>query len=173
MYLKTKTSITNSKNRRTGSSFESMLESMFDYQFNIGNMYIQKTPEPTKCIKNVGKGKFISVYTGKSQPDFKGTIKGGRCIVIEAKHTSTDRISMSCIDSKKNDEKMYLYNYESMGALCFIAVMFDYSNPCMIPFHHFILMKEIYGRKYMTKDECIKFLWDGFSNIVFYERINS
>ncbi|MCK9576275.1 MAG: Holliday junction resolvase RecU [Clostridia bacterium] len=173
MYLKTKSSITNSKNRRTGASSESMLESMFDYQFKLGNMYIQKTPEPTKCIKNIGKGKFISIYTGKSQPDFKGTVKGGRCIIIESKHTTTGKIMMSCIDSSKNDEKMYLCNYETMGALCFVAVMFDYSNPCMIPFNHFISMKEIYGRKYMTKEECMKFVWNGYSDTVFYERINS
>ena len=169
MYLKAKASITNSINRRAGSSSESILESMFEYQFKLGNMYIQKNNEPMKCIKNIGHGKFIAIYTGKSQPDFKGTIKGGRCIVIETKHTSTDRISMSCIDSSKNDEKMYLYNYESMGALCFIAIIFDNANPCMIPFHHFVSMKEIYGRKYMTRDECMKFLWDGYSNAVFYE----
>jgi penicillin-binding protein-related factor A (putative recombinase) len=172
VYLKTKTSVINSRSRHAGASFESSLESMFEYQFKIGNMYIQKTPEPTKCIKNLGYGKFISIYTGKSQPDFKGTTKDGKCIVIEAKQTGTEKIMMSCIDSGKNYEKMYLYNYESMNALCFIAVRFDFNNPCMIPFRHFISMKEIYGRKYMTKEECMKFVWDGYSNSIFYERVN-
>ena len=62
MYLKAKASITNSINRRAGSSSESILESMFEYQFKLGNMYIQKNNEPMKCIKNIGHGKFIAIY---------------------------------------------------------------------------------------------------------------
>lgn len=160
----------NSQNRNSGSSFESLLQSMFDYQHSKGTMYIQKTPEPMRCIKNMDNGKFMAVYGSKSQPDFKGCTKDGICLIVEAKHTSSDRILLSCIDSAKNDEKKYLDNYMAMKSICYMAVQFGYSNPCMIPYDVFSGMKEIYGRKYMLKEECNKYLWDGYSGTAFYER---
>ena len=56
-------------------------------------LVIEKTPEPMKVIKPEGNGRFLACYTKKAQVDYKGTLKGGRTILIEAKFTSTDRLT--------------------------------------------------------------------------------
>ena len=79
--------------RQKGQYFEQRLDGSFDYYRDRGYAVIEKTPEPMKVIKPEGSGRFLACYTKKAQVDYKGTLKGGRTILIEAKFTSTDRLT--------------------------------------------------------------------------------
>ena len=73
--------------RQKGQYFEQRLDSTFDYYRDRGYALIEKPPEPMKVIKPEGNGRFLACYTKKAQVDYKGTLKGGRTILIEAKFT--------------------------------------------------------------------------------------
>ena len=71
-----------------GKQFESRIDDSFAYYAQKGFAIIEKTPEPMHPTKNLGNGKFIAYYEKQAQPDYKGTIKGGRTVMFEAKFTA-------------------------------------------------------------------------------------
>ena len=78
-----------------GKQFESRIDDSFAYYAQKGFAIIEKTPEPMHPTKNLGNGKFIAYYEKQAQPDYKGTIKGGRTVMFEAKFTAADRMEQS------------------------------------------------------------------------------
>lgn len=64
-----------------GKQFESRIDDSFAYYAQKGFAIIEKTPEPMHPTKNLGNGKFIAYYEKQAQPDYKGTIKGGRTVM--------------------------------------------------------------------------------------------
>lgn len=79
--------------RVAGGYFENIISASCDYYLSRGLAKIEKTPEPMKPLgaKN-RKGQFLACYTKQAQPDYGGTLKGGRSIYFEAKHTDDERI---------------------------------------------------------------------------------
>lgn len=143
--------ITGRKNRIYGSCWETMIDAACEYYSRIGLAEIEKTPEPMKPIgKPNSKGQFLAYYTKKGQPDYKGTIKGGRAIVFEAKHTNTDRMQQSVIT---DEQEKRLNSHFSLGADCFILVSFKLRRYYKIPWAIFRNMKKYYGRKYITPED--------------------
>ena len=84
--------------RVAGGYFENIISASCDYYLSRGLAKIEKTPEPMKPIgaKN-RKGQFLACYTKQAQPDYGGTLKGGRSIYFEAKHTDDERIEQQRI----------------------------------------------------------------------------
>ena len=78
--------------RVAGGYFENIISASCDYYLSRGLAKIEKTPEPMKPLgaKN-RKGQFLACYTKQAQPDYGGTLKGGRSIYFEAKHTDDER----------------------------------------------------------------------------------
>ena len=81
--------------RECGKQFEGRIDAALEYYAIKGFADIEKTPEPMKPIKDLGNGRFIACYEKKAQPDYKGTLKGGRSIMFEAKFTATERMEQS------------------------------------------------------------------------------
>lgn len=67
--------------RVAGGYFENIISASCDYYLSRGLAKIEKTPEPMKPLgaKN-RKGQFLACYTKQAQPDYGGTLKGGRSI---------------------------------------------------------------------------------------------
>ena len=65
--------------RVAGGYFENIISASCDYYLSRGLAKIEKTPEPMKPLgaKN-RKGQFLACYTKQAQPDYGGTLKGGR-----------------------------------------------------------------------------------------------
>lgn len=83
------------RSRQSGEMFEKWLEDSCEFYFLQGAASIDKTPEPMKPLKPYGDrkmGQYIACFTKKAQPDFKGVLCDGSCIVFDAKHTDTDKI---------------------------------------------------------------------------------
>lgn len=137
-----------------GQRFEQQIEAACDYYRRIGAADIQKTPEPMKPVKPLGQGKFVAVYTTKAQADFKGTLKGGRSILIEAKTTSTGKMEQSRVTPEQQEQ---LEREWRMGADTYVLCHFCGKGAYRIPWSAWRKMKELFGRKYITPGDVADF----------------
>jgi len=142
------------ESRKKGDLFESKLDRTFGYYEERGFASITKTPEPMKPLRSLGKGQFVACFTKKAQPDYKGTINGGRAVLIEAKYTDSDRMEQSRV---QEEQIKCLDKHMTLGARCFVVIGFSSGEVYRIPWEVWRDMKQIYGRKYVTEADVEKF----------------
>lgn len=134
-----------------GEYWEAMIEASCQYFRLNGVAEIEKTPEPMKPLgRPNSRGQFLACYTKRGQPDFKGTRRGGRAVVFEAKHTDAGRMKRSVITSEQEKQ---LDRHAALGAECFVLVSFSFRQFFKIPWEVFRDMKERYGRQYITPQD--------------------
>lgn len=131
-----------------GKQFEQRLDASFAYYAQRGYAIIEKTPEPMRPTKALSNGKFIAYFEKKAQPDYKGTLKGGRTVMFEAKFTAADRMEQSRVLQGQAD---YMERQQSLGARCFVVSGFSSGEVYSIPWEVWSHMKEHFGRKYVTE----------------------
>lgn len=141
--------------RVAGGYFENIISASCDYYLSRGLAKIEKTPEPMKPLgaKN-RKGQFIACYTKQAQPDYGGTLKGGRSIYFEAKHTDDERIEQRRLTQEQQDD---LEAHHKLGAIAFVLVSVSLTDFYRVPWPVWRDMAEIYGRKYMTHAELSRY----------------
>lgn len=138
-------------NRAQGESFEGVIEaSCLQYKIE-GDAFIEKTPEPMKVIQAIdrSRGIFKAIFQKPAQPDYKGTLAGGRAVCFEAKMTSTDRIKQDAVTREQWDA---LDEHEAMGALCFVLVMLGH-RAYRVPWECWKTMRDLFGHKYMNEKD--------------------
>ena len=133
--------------RLEGETFEKMIESACKFYRDNGIAEIEKTPEPFKVERPAENGKFFGHFEKRAQPDFKGTLKGGRAVCFEAKHTKTEKIEMR---RESDEQATRLEAHNKLGALTFVLVSFDLSRFFAIPWEVWTHIPEKFGRKYVT-----------------------
>ena len=145
-----------------GKQFESRIDDSFAYYAQKGFAIIEKTPEPMPPTKNLGNGKFIAYYEKQAQPDYKGTIKGGRTVMFEAKFTAADRMEQSRVLQSQQD---YMDRHQALGARCFVIAGFSSGMVYCVPWDIWRTMKDHFGRKYVTEADLEKYqvqtAWNG------------
>lgn len=141
-------------NRELGAEWEKIISKSCDYYREKGIAEIEKTPECIKVIRPLGSGQFVSVFTKAAQPDYKGTVKGGRAVCFEAKFTDKGKLSQNMVTTAQGER---LDSHEKLGAECFVLVSFSFRDFFKIPWSVFCNMKEYYGRKYITPDDVRNF----------------
>lgn len=114
---------------------------------------IYKTPEGFRCIKKSPSGRFTGQFIGRAQPDYQGTLKGGKSIVFEAKFTDKDRLKQSVLTRTQYD---MLAQHMQSGAAAYVCCGIR-DKYYMIPFDVWADMKNIYGRCYVTQIDILKF----------------
>ena len=141
--------------RVAGGYFENIISASCDYYLSRGLAKIEKTPEPMKPLgaKN-RKGQFLACYTKQAQPDYGGTLKGGRSIYFEAKHTDDERIEQRRLTQEQQND---LEAHHKLGAIAFVLVSMSLTDFCRVPWPVWRDMAEIYGRKYMTHAELSRY----------------
>ncbi len=137
-------------NHGLGESFESQVEDICKIYENKKIAKIEKTPEPMKILKHIEDGRFETVFTKAAQPDFKGTIKGGRTVVFDAKYTESDRITFQALSDYQRET---LLQYKEFGAISFVLVGFADGTIYRIDIETWDGMKENMGRKYIKQEE--------------------
>jgi recombination protein U len=138
------------RNRAAGQHFEQLIEAACEWYRFKKRAEIEKTPEPFRVERSVGQGKFVGHYEKKAQPDFKGTLAGGRAIAFEAKQTSTGKLEQKVVLEQQAEA---LDRHMRLGATCFILISFDFRLFYRVPWEVFRNMKEKYGRKYLTPED--------------------
>lgn len=129
-----------------------MIEAGCRYYRQTGRAYIVKEPEPFRVIKKDKRtGRAAIQFTRHAQPDFHGTLKGGRSIVFEAKYTQSDKIKQDVITP---EQAASLTMQEKLGALAYVCVGIS-GRAFMVPWYVFGSMKEHFGRKYATAENLL------------------
>lgn len=140
-----------------GKRFEERLDHSFAYYRSTGAACVEKTPEPMKPIQSMGNGRFIACYEKKAQPDYKGTLKGGRTVMFEAKYTSSDRMAQSRVT---DGQAAYLTEQSALGARCFVVAGFESGSVYRVPWDVWSHMRDFYGRKYVTEADLASYRVD-------------
>lgn len=143
------------KSHAHGAWFEELIKAACDFYRYTGEADIEKTPEPMQIIQSYGNGQFLAYFEGTAQADFKGTLKGGRSVNFEAKHTDSDRMDQSRVTETQVRK---LDNTEKMGGLCFVLASFGPARGFYrIPWEVWKDMKGNFGHKYFTPEEAKEF----------------
>lgn len=144
-------SLRGAQNRAAGEHFENTIEASLVWYKQRGDAEIEKTPEPMKPISKPNKkGQFLACYEKAAQPDFKGTLRGGRSVVFEAKHTISDKIDQNVVSKDQGDRLEYHHN---LGAASFVVVGLGFEDFYRVPWEVWRDMKAIYGHKHMKRGE--------------------
>lgn len=139
------------RSRAAGAYFENIIEGSLEWYKNHGVAEITKTPEPMRPLSKPNqKGQFLACFIKAAQPDFKGTLTGGRSVVFEAKHTESDRIEYSRLTGEQVEQ---LERHHNLGAVAFVLVSFGLQDFYRIPWPVWRDMKEIYGYKHIKQPE--------------------
>lgn len=138
-----------------GESFEAQILTACEYYRSVCHAEIDKTPEPIKVISGrhqnpSGCWSFEAVFTKQAQPDFQGTIDGGRSVVFEAKATDKDRILQSAVT---HEQAYAMQSHAQKGALVFVLVCLRGRAVYRVPWEVWWRMRQHFGHKYMTAEE--------------------
>ena len=114
---------------------------------------IDKTPEPFRVTSKSYNGIFTGRFTAPAQPDFQGTLSGGRSIVFEAKATSKDRINRNVLTDTQMEVLAF---HHSLGALCAVCICI-HDEFFFVPWENWRDMKAIYGRQYLKPDDITEY----------------
>lgn len=142
------------RSKAYGENFERFINRSCEYYKRLGLAIIDKTPEPFHITKNLGNGKMQGYFEKKAQPDYKGVLCDGSCIMFEAKHTSNDRILQDAVTDKQAE---MFDDYLSLGAQCFVMVSLGYEHYYRVPWFTWKNMKEFFGHKYMDANDLEQF----------------
>ena len=139
------------RSKAHGEWFEGMIKAACDYYRYVGLADIEKTPEPMKILRPYGNGQFLACFEGAAQADFKGTLRGGRSVNFEAKHTDGEKMEQSRVTDVQVKK---LDNTARMGGLCFVLCSFSKTHSFYrIPWEIWKDMKGTFGHKYFTPEE--------------------
>jgi len=138
------------RNHGLGKNFELQIENICQV-YEMGKLAkIEKTPEPLRVLQHIENGHFDSIFTKSAQPDFKGTIKGGKTVVFDAKFTESDKITYQALSDYQRET---LLQYDELGAKAFVLVGFSNGAIYNIDIKIWCNMKEIFGRKSIKQNE--------------------
>lgn len=71
------------RSKAMGDAWEVMLSNACDAYRKAGIADIQKTPEPFRVTRNLGKGRFEGHFIHCAQPDYKGIMMNGQGIILK------------------------------------------------------------------------------------------
>jgi recombination protein U len=146
-----KNQIRGAQSKRNGEYFESLILASCEHYRLSGMAHIEKTPEEMKPLSGMDKnGYFKACFVKQAQPDFKGTLCGGRAIVFEAKHTDSDRIKQNVLT---DEQVKSLELHFKLNAATYVLVSMGFSSFYFVPYAVWRDMKSIFGHKYMNEKE--------------------
>ena len=155
------------RSRAIGKAFEDRIDKTLEYYAARGFAQIDKTPEPMKILRRMDKGRFVACFLKKAQPDYKGTIKGGRSILFDAKYTEADRMHQDVVSE---DQWKYLDRGAALGARCYVLIGFRSGKVYRVPWSACADMKRIFGHQYVTEAEIkqydVQVSWTGLLMIL-------
>lgn len=131
-----------------GRQFEELINAACEFYRHSGQADIEKTPEPMRPVQNLGGGRFVAYYERSAQPDYKGTLRGGRAVAFEAKSTSTDRITQDRVTAAQAER---LARMEELGGVSFVLCQFSSGQIYRVSWRDWVNMAEVFGRKYITE----------------------
>lgn len=108
-----------SMSNNRGHDFEEAIRQACLLYANQGRAKVEKTPEPFRVLEKREGGIFVGRFTAHAQPDFQGTLDGGRSIIFEAKYTTTDAMKRDVLTETQMET---LERHHRCGALAAVCV---------------------------------------------------
>lgn len=136
-----------------GKNFEKLIDLACKYYRDEGKADITKIDEPFRVIRLKKAGRFEGQFTKNANPDFEGTLDGGRSICFEAKYTTIDRMKQNVVSSKQAEVLEIKSKLGGLAGVC-IGIKDRYF---FIPWNVWTNMKEIFGRKYVKADDLSRY----------------
>ncbi len=136
----------NKVNNAQGHFFEGYIKTACVLYSQKERADIDKTPEPFRVLEKSRDGIFKGRFTARAQPDFQGTLDGGRSIVFEAKYTTTDRLKR---DVLTDEQQAALERHHNRGALSAVCAGIG-DKFFFVPWLMWRDMKDVFGRQYVT-----------------------
>lgn len=133
------------QNKQAGEYLEKLITCACEHYERLAIAKIEKTPEPFRIECSLGRGKFSGHFTEQAQPDFKGVLADGKCIVFDAKHTDTGKIELSRLSERQNET---LSAYQKLNACAGVLCSFGFTRFFWLPYTVFVNAKEENGHKY-------------------------
>lgn len=137
------------KNNAQGHFFEGFIKTACTIYKQKGIACVEKMPEPYMVLEKRDKGIFKGRFIAHAQPDFVGTIHGGRSVCFEAKYTATDKLAQTVLT---DEQWASLETHWKAGAKAGVCAGIK-SVFAFVPWSVWRCMKEVYGRKYMTAED--------------------
>ena len=157
------------KAKSNGARFELVIEHACSVYAHKGIAMIEKTPEPLKMIRAGRGSEVVAVFEKKAQPDFQGTLQGGRSIVFEAKHTNDTNIKFDRITPTQHK---YLAKHDALGAMVYIIISFSFKRFFLVPYIAWVDMEEALNKKSVNAQDLEEYEIDlerGFLNFLKWE----
>ena len=136
----------NKVNNAQGHFFEEYIKAACVLYAERERADVDKTPEPFRVLEKSRDGIFRGRFTAHAQPDFQGTLDGGRSIVFEAKYTTTDKMKRNVLTDKQQDALERHARRGAVAAVC--AGIID--KFFFVPWAVWRDMKRHFGRLYVT-----------------------
>ena len=150
MSEKARSSAMHARSRAIGAAFESQINATLLWYEQQKIAAVKKTPEPMKVIRPLKGAQFVAHFTFRAQPDYTGTIRGGRAVRFDAKATGRGVIERRCVT---NEQERDLDLHLSLGADCFILCSYSPTHVYRVPWIYFREMKERLGHQHVKEDE--------------------
>lgn len=144
------------KAKRNGERFEHLLDVACAHYSLKGLAYIQKTPEPMRVIAPISrsKGQYKAIFTKKAQPDYTGTLKDGRSIVFEAKHTDSTNIAFDRVSYAQEKDLAY---HDHLGAVALVVISFNLKRFYSVPWKNWKQLKNSSGKKSVNEQDLVDY----------------
>lgn len=133
-----------------GHVFEDAVKKGCTVYLQRGKAMIDKTPEPFMVKQKKQDGIFVGRFTAHAQPDFQGTLAGGRSIIFETKYTTTERAKR---DMLTPTQAAILEMHDSLGALAAVCVGIHGKGYFFVPWPVWRDMKKTFGRVTLTAED--------------------
>lgn len=137
------------RNNAQGHIFEDALKQACEYYKLVDRAHIDKTHEPYRVLKKRPDGTFTGRFIDLAEPDYHGTLAGGRSIIFEAKYTTTDKIERRALTDRQMED---LESHYQMGASALVVFGIKDKFYAM-PWEYWRDMKMHFGRQYLTQRE--------------------
>ena len=111
----------NKVNNAQGHFFEDYIKAACALYSMRERAEVDKTPEPFRVLEKLRDGIFKGRFTARAQPDFQGTLAGGRSIVFEAKYTTTDLLKWDILTQEQRDALEHHHQHGAISAVCAAA----------------------------------------------------
>lgn len=107
-----------SMSNNRGHDFEEAIRQACLLYASQSRAKVEKTPEPFRVLEKREGGIFVGRFTAHAQPDFQGTLDGGRSIIFEAKYTTTDAMKRDVLTETQMETLERHYRCGALAAVC-------------------------------------------------------
>ena len=132
-----------------GHAFEDYIKAGCASYAMAGRAKVEKTPEPFWVKEKKADGIFVGRFTAHAQPDFQGTLDGGRSVIFEAKYTTTGKMKRDVLTDTQME---HLRGHTHLGALAAVCVGIQ-DRFFFVPWPVWEQMKQHFGHVSVTADD--------------------